>query len=75
MDTKCIYDLYIPLWVVYELEVRLNLDRFPESFGFRLTKREKDELVANCDRFPKDFMLVLSEKRNLPSGITICDTV
>ncbi len=32
-------------------QVRRNIERFPESFRFQLSKSEKDELVANCDRF------------------------
>lgn len=29
--------------------VKRNIDRFPSNFMFRLTKKEKDELVTNCD--------------------------
>lgn len=32
-------------------QVRRNIERFPSSFRFQLTKKEKDELVTNCDRF------------------------
>ncbi|SEA14052.1 ORF6N domain-containing protein [Arachidicoccus rhizosphaerae] len=32
-------------------QVKRNIERFPESFRFQLSNREKDELVANCDRF------------------------
>ncbi len=32
-------------------QVKRNIDRFPDSFRFQLTKNELDELVANCDRF------------------------
>jgi hypothetical protein len=31
--------------------VKRNARRFPSDFMFRLTKKEKDELVTNCDRF------------------------
>lgn len=31
--------------------VKRNIERFPEDFRFQLTKKEMDELVANCDRF------------------------
>jgi flagellar motor switch protein FliG len=31
--------------------IKRNMDRFPDSFRFQLTKNELDELVANCDRF------------------------
>lgn len=30
-------------------QVRRNLKRFPEDFMFRLTKTEKEEVVAICD--------------------------
>ncbi len=38
-----------------------NIARFPESFSFKLTKEERDEVIVNCDnlrslkncRFPK----------------------
>ena len=30
-------------------QVKRNKHRFPEDFMFRLTKREKQEVVANCD--------------------------
>jgi nucleoid DNA-binding protein len=30
--------------------VKRNINRFPESFRFQLTKNEKIELVTNCDR-------------------------
>jgi len=32
-------------------QVKRNRTRFPEDFMFRLTKGEKEELVAKCDRF------------------------
>ena len=32
-------------------QVRRNRERFPSDFMFQLSRREKDELVANCDRF------------------------
>lgn len=30
-------------------QVRRNMERFPESFMFKLTRSERDELVAKCD--------------------------
>src|SRR5215471_16903462 len=30
-------------------QVKRNIDRFPQDFFFRLTKEEKDWVVANCD--------------------------
>jgi len=32
-------------------QVKRNIERFPESFRFKLTNNENLELVANCDRF------------------------
>ena len=32
-------------------QVKRNKKRFPEDFMFKLTKYERNELVANCDRF------------------------
>jgi 3-dehydroquinate dehydratase len=34
-------------------QVKRNVKRFPESFRFQLSDKEKKELVANCDRFEK----------------------
>ena len=31
--------------------VKRNIDRFPKTFAFQLSKIELDELVTNCDRF------------------------
>ena len=33
-------------------QVKRNKGRFPDDFAFRLTVKEKAELVANCDEFP-----------------------
>lgn len=30
-------------------QIKRNKDKFPEDFIFRLTKNEKEEVVANCD--------------------------
>ena len=30
-------------------QVKRNIERFPESFRFQLTIKERDELIANCD--------------------------
>jgi hypothetical protein len=32
-------------------QVRRNPEKFPHDFMFRLSRRETEELVANCDRF------------------------
>ncbi len=34
-------------------QVKRNKERFPDNFCLQLSKKEKDELVANCDRFEK----------------------
>ena len=34
-------------------QVKRNKKRFPPDFMFRLTKKEKDEVVANCDHLRK----------------------
>ena len=34
-------------------QVRRNIDRFPASFMFELTKEKKNQLVANCDHLKK----------------------
>ena len=34
-------------------QVKRNIKRFPNDFIFRLTKREKNEVVANCDHLKK----------------------
>lgn len=32
-------------------QVKRNIKRFPKSFRFQLSNKDKNELVANCDRF------------------------
>ncbi len=46
-------------------QVKRNKKRFPEDFMFRLTKMEKDELVANCDQFK-----TLKHSRVSPTAFT-----
>lgn len=46
-------------------QVKRNIERFPESFRFQLTKEEKAELVANCDRFDN-----LKHSSTLPFAFT-----
>ena len=36
---------------VLNQKVKRNVTRFPERFGFQLTKQEMQELVTYCDRF------------------------
>ena len=45
--------------------VKRNERRFPIDFMFRLTKKEKHELVTNCDRFKK-----LKHSKVLPHAFT-----
>ena len=33
--------------------IKRNAERFPEDFAFRLTVKEKTELITNCDRFTR----------------------
>ncbi|MFH1502836.1 MAG: ORF6N domain-containing protein [Candidatus Eisenbacteria bacterium] len=46
-------------------QVKRNKKRFPDDFMFRLTKKEKDEVVANCDHLSK-----LRFSRTLPRAFT-----
>lgn len=32
-------------------QIKRNIERFPDSYRFQLSEKEKIELVANCDRF------------------------
>ena len=45
--------------------VKRNERRFPSDFMFRLTKKEKNELVTNCDRFER-----LNHSSALPRAFT-----
>ncbi len=45
--------------------VKRNKERFPANFMFRLTKKEKDEVVTNCDHLGK-----LRFSPNLPCAFT-----
>jgi hypothetical protein len=44
-------ELYGVSTKVLNQAVKRNERRFPPDFMFRLTKKEKNELVTNCDRF------------------------
>ena len=46
-------------------QVKRNIKRFPEDFMFRLTEREKQEVVANCDHHER-----LKFSPNLPYAFT-----
>ena len=45
--------------------VKRNRDRFPREFMFRLTVKERNELVTNCDRFAS-----LKHSASLPCAFT-----
>ncbi|MFH1581802.1 MAG: ORF6N domain-containing protein [Pseudomonadota bacterium] len=60
------------LAILYEVQtkalnqaVKRNERRFPPDFMFRLTKKEKGELVTNCDRFER-----LKHSSALPRAFT-----
>jgi hypothetical protein len=46
-------------------QVKRNADRFPSDFVFRLTQKEKDEVVANCDH-----LKALKFSKTLPYAFT-----
>ena len=50
MIDKDLADLYQVNTKVLNQAIKRNINRFPESFRFQLTKIEKIELVTNCDR-------------------------
>lgn len=47
-------------------QVKRNIERFPEDFMFILTKKEWNELVANCDQLPK----TMKHSYIMPSAFT-----
>ena len=49
-DLAALYD--VPTKRLNE-QVKRNAERFPADFMFRLTRREQDELVANCDHLSR----------------------
>ena len=51
MIDRDLAELYNVETKVLNQAVKRNIERFPESFRFQLTKEEKAELVANCYRF------------------------
>jgi len=51
MIDRDLAELYQVLVKRLNEQVKRNEERFPESFRFQLTEKEKNELVANCDRF------------------------
>lgn len=51
MVDRDLAELYQVDTKVLNQAVKRNVERFPESFRFRLSSNEKEELVTNCDRF------------------------
>jgi len=49
-DLAALYD--VPTKRLNE-QVKRNAERFPADFMFRLTRRERDEVVANCDHLTR----------------------
>lgn len=56
-------------------QVKRNIERFPKSFRFQLTSKEKDELVANCDRFEKLKHSSINPHAFTEQGIAMLSTV
>lgn len=46
-------------------QFKRNRSRFPEDFAFRLSRKERDEVVANCDHLGK-----LKFSRSMPYAFT-----
>jgi hypothetical protein len=55
--------------------VKRNARRFPPDFMFRLTKKEKDELVTNCDRFQSLKHSPVSPRAFTEQGVAMLSSV
>ena len=55
--------------------VKRNVRRFPPDFMFRLTKKEKDELVTNCDRFQPLKHSSVSPRAFIEQGVAMLSSV
>jgi hypothetical protein len=55
--------------------VKRNTRRFPPDFMFRLTKKEKDELVTNCDRFEPLKHASVSPRAFTEQGVAMLSSV
>ena len=55
--------------------VKRNARRFPPDFMFRLTKKEKDELVTNCDRFKPLKHSAVSPRAFTEQGVAMLSSV
>lgn len=58
-------ELYGVTTKVFNQAIKRNKSRFPETFMFQLTKKEKAELVTKCDRLQK-----LKHSTSLPYAFT-----
>ena len=58
-------ELYAVTTKALNQAVKRNMDRFPEDFMFRLTDKEKGEVVTNCDHLAK-----LKFSKSLPFAFT-----
>jgi hypothetical protein len=58
-------ELYAVTTKALNQAVKRNMDRFPEDFMFRLTAKEKGEVVTNCDHLAK-----LKFSKSLPFAFT-----
>lgn len=65
MIDRDLAELYGVETKVLNQAVKRNIDRFPESFRFGLSKLETQELVTNCDRFNS-----LKHSTSLPYAFT-----
>ena len=65
MIDRDLAELYGVETKVLNQAVKRNIDRFPESFRFGLSKQETQELVTNCDRFNN-----LKHSTSLPYAFT-----
>ena len=65
MIDRDLAELYGVETKVLNQAVKRNIDRFPESFRFGLSKLETQELVTNCDRFHN-----LKHSTSLPYAFT-----
>ena len=55
--------------------VKRNARRFPRDFMFRLTKKEKDELVTICDRFQRLKHSAVSPRAFTEQGVAMLSSV
>ena len=56
-------------------QVKRNIERFPVEFRFKLSDKEKDELVANCDRFERLKHSSVNPYAYTEQGVSMLSTV